>query len=120
MEQSTLFLNGGGIMRYTMNGYVWNVYLVPPHNKMLMRPDGSFTCGMCDRDTQCVYLSNLLRGAFLRKVLIHEVCHSAMMSYDVNMSVEQEELFCDLLATFGDEIISVADDMFRVLKSSVA
>jgi hypothetical protein len=38
------------------------------------------------------------------------------MSYGIDMSVEQEELFCDLVATYGDEIFNVVDNLFTVLR----
>ena len=92
-----------------------NIRLVRSDSPMLMRSDGSYTVGMCDRTTQTIYISDLLQGKFLRKVLIHEITHSAMFSYGIDMSVEQEEMFCDLLATYGDEIIGIVDNVFRVL-----
>lgn len=104
----------GGRM-YWINSKMWNIRLVQSDSPMLMRSDGSYTVGMCDRATQTIYISDLLQGKFLRKVLIHEVCHSAMFSYGIDMSVEQEEMFCDLLATYGDEIIGIVDNVFRVL-----
>ena len=107
-------------MTYYMNGIEWNVYRVHPKSDLLTRSNGTQTVGMCDRVTCCLYISDLLQGAFLRKVLIHEVCHSAMLSYDIDMSVEQEEIFCDLIASYGDEIIRVADDIFYFLKKAVA
>lgn len=100
---------------YQMNGKTWNIAFLEPHSNMLKRSDGSYTVGMCDRTTQTIYISELLQGKFLRKVLIHEVCHSAMFSYGIEMSVEQEEMFCDLIATYGDEIIGIVDSIFRVL-----
>lgn len=103
-------------MFYQMNGINWSVRLVRADSPMLMRSDGSFTVGACDREAQEIYISELLRGAFLRKVLLHEITHSAMMSYNIDMSIAQEELFCDLVSTFGDEIITVADSLFRALK----
>lgn len=101
---------------YQMNGFNWSVSLVKGDSPMLMRSDGSYTVGMCDRTTQTIYISDLLNGAFLRKVLIHEVCHSAMFSYGIDMSVEQEELFCDLVSTYGDEIFAIVDDLFMSLR----
>ena len=100
---------------YQINGKTWYIRLVQSESPMLMRSDGSCTVGMCDRETQAIYISELLQGKFLGKVLIHEVCHSAMFSYGIDMSVEQEELFCDLVATYGDEIIGIVDSMFRLL-----
>ena len=102
---------------YQINGKTWNIRLVRSDSPMLMRSDGSYTVGMCDRTTQAIYISELLQGKFLRKVLIHEVCHSAMCSYGIDMSVEQEELFCDLVATYGDEIIGIVDNIFLSLKN---
>lgn len=105
---------------YQMNGINWRVRLVRSNSPMLMRSDGSRTVGMCDRSTQEICISDMLQGTFLRKVLIHEVCHSAMMSYGIDMSVEQEELFCNLVATYGDEIFEVADSLFMALKRRIA
>ena len=102
-------------MKFMMNGIEWNVYKVPSYSDMLRRSDNSYTVGMCDFSNRSIFLCNKLSGQFLRKVLIHEVCHSAMSSYSIDMSVEQEELFCDLVATYGDEIIGIVDSMFRLL-----
>ena len=109
-----MFLEVGGIM-YQINNKTWYIRLVRSDSHMLMRSDGSYTVGMCDRTTQTIYISDLLQGKFLRKVLIHEVCHSAMFAYGIDMSVEQEELFCDLVATYGDEIIGIVDNIFNAL-----
>ena len=100
---------------YVMNGKVWQIKYVEPYSDMLRRSDGSYTVGMCDNNTQVVYISNNIQGCFLRKVLLHEVTHSAIFSYGIDMSVEQEEILCDFLATFSDEIISVVDSVFRSL-----
>jgi len=52
----------------------------------------------------------------LKKVLCHEITHAAMFSYDVNLSIEQEELLADLIATYGEEIIEVTNRIFRKIK----
>ena len=100
---------------YQINGKTWYIRLTRSDSPVLMRSDGSYTVGMCDRETQTIYISELLQGKFLRKVLIHEVCHSAMCSYGIDMSVEQEELFCDLVSTYGDKIIGIVDNIFNAL-----
>ena len=100
---------------YKINGIIWYMIRVRSDNPMLMRSDGSITVGMCDRETQTIYISDALHGRFLRKVLLHEICHSAMFSYGIDMSVDQEELFCDLLSTYGDEIIAITDSVFKAL-----
>ena len=100
---------------YKINGITWYMIRVRSDSPMLMRSDGSITVGMCDRETQTIYISDALNGRFLRKVLLHEICHSAMFSYGIDMSVDQEELFCDLLSTYGDEIIAITDSVFKAL-----
>ena len=100
---------------YKINGITWYMIRVRSDSPMLMRSDGSITVGMCDRETQTIYISDALHGRFLRKVLLHEICHSAMFSYGIDMSVDQEELFCDLLSTYGDEIIAITDSVFKSL-----
>ena len=100
---------------YKINGITWYMIRVRSDSPMLMRSDGSITVGMCDRETQTIYISDALHGRFLRKVLLHEICHSAMFSHGIDMSVDQEELFCDLLSTYGDEIIAITDSVFKAL-----
>ena len=100
---------------YKINGITWYMIRVRSDSPMLMRSDGSITVGMCNRETQTIYISDALNGRFLRKVLLHEICHSAMFSYGIDMSVDQEELFCDLLSTYGDEIIAITDSVFKAL-----
>lgn len=58
-------------------------------------------------------------GGFLRKVLLHEICHSAMFSYGIDMTLEQEEMFCDFLATYADEIISITNNVFQTLRTAI-
>ena len=100
---------------YKINGITWYMIRVRSDSPMLMRSDGSITVGMGDRESQIIYISNALHGRFLRKVLLHQICHSAMFSYGIDMSVDQEELFCDLLSTYGDEIIAITDSVFKAL-----
>ena len=38
-----------------------------------------------------------------------------MFSYKVKLTLEQEELLADLLATYGDEIFFVTDKIFKKL-----
>ena len=100
---------------YKINGITWYMIRVRSDSPMLMRSDGSITVGMCNRETQTIYISDALHGRFLRKVILHEICHSAMFSHGIDMSVDQEELFCDLLSTYGDEIIAITDSVFKAL-----
>lgn len=44
--------------------------------------------------------------------------NAAMFSYETNLTVEQEELLADLIATYGQEIISKTNDIFQRLKAN--
>lgn len=59
----------------------------------------------------------LLMSIFQRKVLCHQITHAAMFSYNVNLSLEQEELIADLISTYGDEIIYITNKIFNKLQS---
>lgn len=104
---------------FTINGIEWDVVYVDPFSNDLHRSDGTLTVGVCDLELKTIFISNMLQGKFLRKVLLHETCHAAMFSYSIFLTIEQEELFCDLLATYGDEIVSIVDDMFGRLRKVV-
>lgn len=79
--------------------------------------DGSFAIGSCDNLTRSIYLNENLQGQLLKKVLCHEITHAAMFSYNVNLSLEQQELIADLISTYGDEIIYITNKIFNKLGS---
>ena len=57
---------------------------------------------------------------FLKKVLCHELTHAAMFSYNVELTIEQEELLAELIATYGEEIIDITNILFYKLKERLA
>ena len=83
---------------------------------MLIREDGVRTLGMCDRDTKTIYLAENLEGSMLKKVVCHELVHAAMFSYNVYLSLEQEEVIADIIATYGEEIINITNKVFYKLQ----
>ena len=107
-------------MLFVINGIRWEVLFCRPNSDNLRRSDGSMTVGVTDFNTRCVYLSELLRGPFLRKVFIHEVCHAAVFSYGIHIGIEEEEFLCDFVSTYGDEIFHVVDEAFSILKRRVS
>lgn len=89
---------------------------VHPWDEMLIREDGVRTLGMCDRDTKTIYLAENLEGSMLKKVICHELVHAAMFSYNVYLSLEQEEVIADIIATYGEEIINITNKVFYKLQ----
>jgi hypothetical protein len=101
---------------FIINGEQWRVLFVPENYVALLKPNRDFAVGACDDYTKTIYLSNLLYGDYLKKVLAHEVTHAAMFSYNVSLSLAQEELLADLMATFGEEIVDITNIIFDYLK----
>jgi hypothetical protein len=98
---------------FNCNDKTWNIAFVEPYNDNLKRSDGSRTVGVTDNNTKTVYLSNLLRGKFLDKVLCHELVHVASFSYDCSIDIETEEIIADFMSLYGREIIYLADDLMK-------
>ena len=96
-------------MFFTINGTMWRVQYENPLSGELRRSDSTISLGVTDRNAHTIYLSDKLQGFMQRKVLIHEVCHAICMSYDVYLPIEQEEILCDFVATYGDEVFGIVD-----------
>ena len=96
-------------MVFSINDTIWRVQYVNANSSELRRSDNVSVLGVTDRNTHTIYLSNALHGHMERKVLIHEVCHAICMSYDVHLPIEQEEILCDFVATYGDEVFGIVD-----------
>lgn len=105
---------------FTINGEQWRVLLCSVHHPMLRRSDGSFSVGACDDASKTIYLNGNLHGDFLKKVLCHELTHAAMFSYNVELSIAQEELLAELIATYGEEIVDITDVLFYKLRERLA
>ena len=100
-------------MNFVVNNLVWKLEFVNPFDAVLYRSNGSKTVGVTDRNTLTVYISNDLQGKFLHKVITHEIVHTAIYSYYIDLTIEQEEILADIIASFGREIFNIADDIFR-------
>lgn len=105
---------------FTINGEQWFVKLCSAHHPMLIRSDGSLSVGACDDASKTIYLNGNLRGDFLKKVLCHELTHAAMFSYNVELTIEQEEVLAELIATYGEEIIDITNILFYKIKERLA
>lgn len=101
---------------FIINGEIWKVHFVSPHHYQLLKNDGQYTIGSCNDDTKTIYISDHLNNKLMKKVLCHEITHAAMFSYNVSLNIEQEELLADLIATYGSEIISITNKVFKKIK----
>lgn len=101
---------------FQINGIKWYIKWVHPSNNILLRKDGSYALGVCDNETKTISLSDQLKGSMLKKVLTHEVVHAAMFSYNVYLTLEQEEILADIISTYGEEIINITNKVFKKLR----
>ena len=101
---------------FTINGEKWLIKFEQPSAEIFITEDGFRTIGVCDDATKTIHLANSLRGKFLKKVLCHELVHAAMFSYNIKLEYEQEELLANLIATYGEEIIQITNDVFKRLR----
>ena len=102
---------------FNINGEDWRVLLVSPNHPDLRRSNGTYALGMCSNAEKTIYINDELDIYMLKKVLCHEITHAAMFSYNVNLSIEQEEIIADLVATYGQEIIHITNLIFNRIKN---
>ena len=105
---------------FEINGHSWNIEFVPVTSPFLTRSDGSQSVGVTDANTSTVYLSNRLKGAFLRRVTAHELCHCFCFSFNRHMPMEQEEYLADWVSLYGTDLIYLLDDLMGSLNRKYA
>lgn len=108
--------------RFYMNDQLWTVEFVSPDDPMLVDRTNRLTVATTDPVSHTVRISNLLRGDFLIVVLIHELGHCALFSYNLIRKIHSmtypeywidiEELFCNFIAEYGQTIFKNA---FKIL-----
>lgn len=100
---------------FIINGELWRVVFVDSRHPALLKPNGSFAIGACDDYSKNIYLNKDLSGGELKQVLCHEITHAIMFSYNIKMPLAQEELFAELMAIFGEEVIKITNILFSHL-----
>lgn len=96
-----------------INGEEWRIILVSPFDPVLQRSDLGYTLGVCDDVLKTIFINNELSQKYIWKVLCHELTHAAMFSYNINLTLEQEEVLADLIATYGQEIVYITNLVFK-------
>lgn len=103
---------------FAMNGYLWYVEFVDSYDDVLIDRTGTLRVATTDPNTHRVYLSDDLYGDFLIRVLVHELGHCTMISYnlldDIHRMVqpeywlEAEEWICNFIADYGLQLFRIA------------
>lgn len=105
-----------------MNGDLWHVRNVDPSDPELVDRTGKMCLATTNPVTRCVYLSEVLRGELFHRVLIHELGHCAIVSFDLldeihrmvkpEYWIEAEEFICNFIADYGLQIFQTAYRLF--------
>ena len=101
---------------FKINEISWVIQFVSPSYYILQRPNGEYTLGATVSDNHTIYIADSLSLSKTKKVLCHEITHAAMFSYGVYLSLDQEELLADLIATYGEEIIFITNKIFKKIQ----
>ena len=108
---------------FYINHQLWFITFVYPVNNLLVDRTGELRVATTDPLLHVVYLSEDLYGDFLIRVLLHELGHCVIISYDLLKDIrrmvypeywiEAEEWICNFLA---DHSLMVAFTAKRILK----
>lgn len=109
--------------KFTMNGIVWKVYFVSYDSPYLVDRTGVRTLATTDPKYYKVYISNELYGSRLKHVLIHEMGHCVMVSYNLiryihkvvkpRYWIDAEEHICNLIADYGEMIFEKTNSILQ-------
>lgn len=101
-----------------MNDILWHIEVVEKGNALLMDRTGEAKLATTDPSARRIYLSSELRGDLKARVLIHELGHCALFSYNLLYDIhkvvrkeywlEAEEWLCNYLIDYGMRIYKVA------------
>lgn len=102
---------------FLINNVYWKLAFVSPDFPLLRRMSGEYSIGACDNLTRTIYINETLRGDLLKKVLCHEITHAAMFSYNVSLTIEQEEIIADIISTYGEQVVYITNKVFNKLSN---
>ena len=104
---------------FRLNNDIWKVKFVSPHSDFLVDRTNRLTIGTTDPVTMSVYISDSLSYEMLRKVLIHEIGHCALISFNLlpilhkvvkpDYWISAEEWLCNFISDYGMIICNAAN-----------
>lgn len=107
-----------------MNGIQWRVETVDPGSPYLIDRTHQSKLATTDPNTQTIYLSEDIPMRMADRVLIHEIGHCVIFSYDLFDALHEmvkpeywidiEEWVCNFLADYGWMAYSIADSLHVV------
>lgn len=100
-------------MQITINNITWEIIFTNDINDLTLN-NGNSTLGLTDLSSKTIYLYYNLRGPLLRRVLMHEITHAFIFSYNYYLTLSEEEFICSFIDTYADNII---DDTNYILSN---
>lgn len=108
---------------FKINGIPWIIEIVNPYDYALVDRTGVLKLATTDPNTLTIYLSSILKGEQLTTVLIHEMTHCMLYSYDLIPTIHQmvpreywidmEEYICNLFADYG---LQIYKNVYKILQ----
>ncbi len=96
-----------------VNGQKWFIERVGASDDALRRSDGSLAVAVADNNHKTIFISNLVHGKFLDRVICHELTHVFSFENHLDIPIETEEIIADFMSLYGRDIIYLADDLMR-------
>lgn len=95
-----------------INNIKWNI-IFTNNVEYLKRNDGSITLGITDNNIKTIFIFNKLNSALTKKVLIHELTHAYIFSYNYYLTLEEEEFVCSFVENYGGPILHDIDTILN-------
>lgn len=109
---------------FILNGLVWRVETVDSDSPYLIDRTHQYKLATTDPNTLTVYLSDRIPESMADRVLIHEIGHCVIFSYDLfdiihemvkpEYWIDMEEWICNFLADYGFMAYSIAKSIHMV------
>lgn len=92
----------------------WSVVITDEKKKL--KSNGKFCAGITCYKEQTIYIDMGLRENQLYRVLLHELTHVYLYTTQINIQeTYTEEDMCELVALFGVEIITKANEIIQII-----
>lgn len=105
---------------FQVNGQTWVIEPVRASDDRLRRSDGSITVAVADNNYKTIYVSELVGGKFLDRIICHELVHVFSFENDLNIPIETEEIIANFMSLYGRDIIYLADKIMNDVMRRVA
>lgn len=105
---------------FIVNNNIWRIKDVSPNDPNLMRNNGTFSLGVCDNNQKCIFINRNVDNYRYKHILTHELVHVFAFEYGLKIPIDLEEEVCNFVASYGRNIIEIADMLLHEIKLAEA